>query len=702
MTGAATGPGTIGPAPKRTVARVIVDSPLPQLDRLFDYAIPAALVGEVTPGIRVRVPLRSAGRIADAFVIEVTSDGDYAGALSEVDAVISTAAVLAPEVWTLARAVADRAAGGASDVLRLAVPKRQVRVEKAWLAAAGGQSGGMDAASDETPDAAVPSADPPTVPASAAAPPTAADEIRAVDITAYPAGRIRDAVENGRRVAVDAVPRVVPLASGEWVGHWATTMAAAATDALAVGRSAILAVPDYRDQAQLLSALHAVLPADRIVHLDARQSGPDRYRAHLACLGDTPLVIVGNRSVVYAPAAALGLIAIWDDGDPLHSEPLSPYVHTRDAALVRQQQQGCALLLLSHARSTEVERFVELGFVGELGPERTISPRVLPTAQQAPQDRYAAIARIPSSAWQKARTALAAGPVLVQVARPGYAPRLACSDCGQSARCAHCEGPLGTKSGRSVPSCHWCGKPAAAWRCAHCEGEKLTLIGQGSVRTAEDLGRAFPGVRVIVADGDRPILSVTDAPALVVATRGAEPIADGGYHAVLLLDGERMLARESLRVGEDCLRWWTNAAALAAPKAPVILVGVGGALASAMATWRPEAYAASELSDRRRLRFPPAIRVATVTGAPSAVETAIAAVSGMDGADILGPVEVDGGSVRAIVRFEYARGAEVTSALRAEVIRAASARRKRVPGKAAPLPLPTLKVRCDDTEPFLD
>jgi primosomal protein N' (replication factor Y) len=45
-----------------SVARVLIDSPLPQLDRLFDYGIPEALRESAVPGVRVRVPLRSAGR----------------------------------------------------------------------------------------------------------------------------------------------------------------------------------------------------------------------------------------------------------------------------------------------------------------------------------------------------------------------------------------------------------------------------------------------------------------------------------------------------------------------------------------------------------------------------------------------------------------------------------------------------------------
>ena len=652
-----------------SVARVLIDSPLPQLDRLFDYGIPESLRERAVAGVRVRVPLRSAGRVADGFIVEIAPPGDYSGVLSEIEEVVSDIPVLTPEVWALARKVSERAAGNANDIVRLAVPNRQVRVEKAYLAA------------EERP------------PLAALEPPAR--------IHGYGDGVVETAIAGRQRLAIDAVPLVAEVEPGIWVGEWAVTMAAAAAATLAGGATAILAVPDYRDQEQLAAALAAVLPAERVLRLDAKQSNPDRYRAFLRCLRDDPVVIIGNRSVVYAPAATLGLIAVWDDGDPLHSEPLSPYVHARDAALVRQEQQGCALIFLGHSRSTEVERLVEVGWVRSLAPQPAVLPKVVPTAQQSSEDRLAAQARIPSTAWREARAALEHGPVLVQVARPGYAPRLACVDCKRSARCMKCEGPLGQKSSRSTPACNWCGALAVEWKCANCEGERLRFVGSGAGRTAEDLGRAFPGVRIIVADGERPILTVGAEPALVIATRGAEPVAAGGYRAVLLLDGESMVARESLRVAEDCLRWWSNAAALAARRAPIVLVGVGGALASAFVTWRQADFARSELADRRALRFPPAVRVATVTGTVQAVSDAIASVN-VDGPDILGPVDVDGGGVRTIVRFDYAHGAEIAAGLRAEVVRSA-ANRRRALGKAARGPVPvSLKVRFDDVEPFLD
>jgi primosomal protein N' (replication factor Y) len=651
--GAPVSAGAVGgdqPFEAPRIARVLVDSPLPQLDRLLDYRIPDTIVG-VEPGMRVSVPLRAASRVAEGFVVELSSQQDFPGPLSDILSLVSRVPVLQPEVWALARAVADRAAGSASDVLRLAVPP---------------------------------------------------------ELDGYAPGVVEAAVAAHERIVLGVASGVESLSVGTadssadavWVGRWAVTLARLAVRVVAAGESAILVAPDYRDQEQLAAALAVLLPPEAVVRLDARQSNPDRYRGLLRALGPRPVVLLGNRSVVYAPAAQLGLIAIWNDGDPLLGEPLAPYVHARDAALIRREQQGAALVFAGHTRTTEVQRLVEVGYLRELGLARPRHPRVIPSANIAAQDRLAAQARIPSIAWREATAASKLGPVLVQVARPGYAPGMRCVDCGESARCRVCGGPLHQKRGGGLLSCSWCGAPEAAWRCENCQSTRIRPAGVGASRTAEELGRAFPGVRIVVADGERSIQAIDDTPAIVVATRGAEPIAAGGYRAVLLLDGDRMVARESLRVGEDCLRWWSDAAALAADGAPVVLVGVGGALAAAMVTGRQADYARVELVDRRALRFPPVVRVATVTGLPDAVSSALAALP--DGVDPVGTTVTDG-AARAIVRFDYAHGAAVALALRSEVIRQATARRKAVPGspRRGRQPLP-LRVHFDDPEPFAE
>ncbi|MCC2028992.1 primosomal protein N' [Microbacterium sp. YMB-B2] len=644
----------------RRIARVLLDSPLPQLDRLFDYVLLDEL-GEVPIGARVRVPLRTAGRMVDAFVVELDTESDTERALSTVESVVSTVPVLPERLYRLARRVADRAAGSASDVLRLVIPKRQVRVEKAWKA---------DAVAGTPSDEA---------------------RERADAVLAEYAGLAALLDERGRG-AVEAVPGV----TGDAL-PWARLLSAAASAVLASGASVILAVPDHRDLDRLLTALSDFVPEDAIVRHDSRQTNPERYRGFLRTLEDAPCIVVGNRSAVYAPVQA-GLVAVWDDGDPLYSEPLAPYVHARDAVLVRQEQEGSALLFAGHTRTSDVERLVQRGWLADVRAERRVTPRIV---LSSPQEMEQPAQRVHSGAFTAARAAIAEGPVLVQVARPGFAPTLVCADCRAPARCAHCGGPLGASHRGAVPVCGWCGRAGLAWHCPSCSSTQLRLAASGSERTADELGRAFPGVRVIVADGAHPVEHVSDKPALVIATRGAEPIAAGGYRAVLLLDGSRMLQAPDLRIGESCLRWWSNAAALAAPGAPIHLVGVDGPVGRALATWTQPAYARSELESRAPLHLPPATRVALVEGVPASVARALEDLRRLPLPTdaVLGPVPVEGedGRVRALVRFEYAAGPSVATTLRAAVV-AEAVKRRRGRGQSNRVPL---SVRLDMLDPEL-
>lgn len=107
------------------VARVAVDTPLPHLDRLFDFAIPEELDAAAQPGCRVRV--RFHGRRITGWLVE-RGAAEFEGTLQPLLAVVGPP-VLTPEVAELARLVADRYAGSLTDVLRFAVPPRVAAVE---------------------------------------------------------------------------------------------------------------------------------------------------------------------------------------------------------------------------------------------------------------------------------------------------------------------------------------------------------------------------------------------------------------------------------------------------------------------------------------------------------------------------------------------------------------------------------------------
>lgn len=679
---AATAFTTAESAQGRPIAQILLDSALPQLDHLFDYAVPPELADDIRVGQRVRVPFRSKERKTFGYVIGFTERSDFGGELSPIADIVTLVPVLSTEVWRLARAVADRAGGSAGDILRLAIPTRQVRVEKQHLAARAAAE-----ADATTPDAAEPEVEEPEV-----------------EEPGTPEQGIAEQLVGGSRLALTASHGPDRLHTGEWVGGWAVQLARTALAVHALGRSAILIAPDYRDLDQLRDAL-AALGHEDVVRVDSRQSNAERYAGFLRARDPEPRVILGNRSAVYAPAHALGAIIMWDDGDPLLAEPLAPYVHARDAALVRAEQESAGLFFAAHARSAEVQRLVDLGYVhAQRNPPKRA--RVVHADASLAPDAFAG--RVPEFAARTIREGLRTGPVLVQVATPGYAPVAVCEDCGDLARCGVCNGPIGFRViGRA--SCRWCGEYASDWHCRTCDGRRLVERGMGSGRTVEQFERQFEGARVLLSDGEHPRERVDARPAIVVATRGAEPLAAGGYRAVVLLDAERLLSIETLRAGEDCLRWWENAAALTAPDGVCLMASGGGPVVRAFVTGRADEWLHGELRDRHALRYPPAVRVASVSGGPEEVQRALQQLESLPGVDHLGPTPLPPGGiaktpqglVRAIVRFDYGHGAEVARRLRGALVSdaagSASRTRGRAPGRARP---EALRLRFDDRGVF--
>ncbi|GAA4516949.1 primosomal protein N' [Nonomuraea ferruginea] len=237
-----------------------------------------------------------------------------------------------------------------------------------------------------------------------------------------------------------------------------------------------------------------------------------------------------------------------------------------------------------------------------------------------------------------------------------------------------CHGPLALRTGHAAPYCRWCGRVDAAWKCPACGSHRLRAVVVGARRTAEELGRAFPSVPVRTSGRDGVLARLPAGPALVVATPGAEPVAEGGYAAAVLLDGWALLGRADLRAGEEAVRRWMNAAALLRPAAElVVLADAALPAVQALVRWDPVTHAERELADRAELGFPPAVRMATLTGAASAVRQMLEESRLPGGAQVLGPVPVDdAGRERAMVRVPRGGGAALAAALKgASGVRAA-------------------------------
>ncbi len=653
------------------VARVLLDSPVPHLDRTFDYLVPAALAQQALPGTRVMV--RFGEQEMRGWIWERGATTTHIGRLSALRRVVSDLQVLPASSRRLVEAVASRSCGTRSDVIRLAVPARHATTEKKER---------------DKPGPNLPTWEPPASRGHSWRPYDGGEEFLRclahgeaprVVWSALPAQpgphQARLSGGDGRPVAV--------------VEPWQVCLARAVQATLVSSRSVVVVVSTTHQAETLAAWLGRELEGEPVVVLSAEHGPARRYRAFLTLLLGRARVVVGTRAAAFAPVHRLGLAAVWDDGDNRLEEPHAPYSHTRTVLALRSTLEGAGLLIGGFSRSVEAQSLVEQGWCQSLVAPRHVVRNVVPRVEvpgPAELDREGAsgAARIPSLAHRALRRALQDGPVLVQVPRAGYAPLVACARCRSAAHCSSCGGPLAMDHlGRT--SCRWCARTVGQWDCPECGGHGLRMATIGSTRTGEELGRAFPGVPVVVS-GAREAHGVVDevdaTPRLVIATPGAEPVAEGGYRAVLLLDGGALSSRPDLGAAGEALRQWSNAVALAAPSARTVLLGGPDPVAAqGLVRWDQAGFARRELLERAELRLPPAWRVARLDGPVRGVESLLAQADA-DGFEVLGPVapppvhgQVPPGVARALVRAPLSRGRALATMLGVR-LRDRSARRE--------------------------
>lgn len=615
------------------VARVALHSPLPQLDRLFDYEVPQELSERVSKGIRVRVPFGRSKGLVDGFVVDLSDSSEFQGKLSQIAEIVSDAQVLDTNIYTLCRSIADRQAATLSDALRLAIPDRSVAVEKKWLESL-------------------------------------------------------SPVEDSRRGSSKRQTQLANPVVGPDGPVWVSKVVELAHQAALNGTSTIIVVPDFRDHSLVLDALGKLELDDFLVNYSTSQTKSKRYAAFLACLSKETAIVIGSRSAIYAPVRNLSQIIIWDDADASHQEPSSPYIHTREVALLRQQVQQCDVHILGHSRSTEVARLLNLKFFEDV-------------TQQFPIPKIAnsdSAIRVDSLAWQTIRSALDLGAVLVQVAGKGTSGSAYCSECNTRASCKKCHGPIWIDA-RNMARCRWCNAGNLDHICHQCGSAKIKQGRAGSSRTAAEFGKAFPGARVIEATGDNPIL-LAPAKSLVIATPGAEPMVVGGYAAVIILDANSTLSKDTLRATEDAVRSWANAIALLSPKGRGVVVGLSGALAQKFSLWSMADISNHELATRAELRFPPSIRLGSIGAEGELMQQIVPLVSALSGVEVLGPISIQekGAELesRILMKYEYSTGAALAETIKSLTLKMAAGQQRFNPksGRA----MRPIRVKMDDQE----
>ena len=355
--------------------------------------------------------------------------------------------------------------------------------------------------------------------------------------------------------------------------------------------SVLIVLPEERELLEISKIL-----GESAIILSSALTRTERYANYLAGLKTENAIVIGTRSSIFVTPRDLRTLIIYRENSQSHYEVRHPGWNVRDVALMRAESERLNLYFVGYSPSLEMAALIESGGAKYLSKKTRLQVKTF-----TPQNSEL----LPERIFTPIRSALKNGPVLFLVPKKGYASALMCKKCKNIAICS-CGGKLSRRNQSSPPECVHCSKTYPTWSCSWCNEDKLILLGRGSIRHAEEIGRAFPGFAVINSDADGVTKEISDQRTLVIATAGMAPRYAAGYSAVVLLEGASFFSYSDLR-GQERSREAFFEAASKVRNGGEVLIAIDSShpIVASLATWSPAHMYKRELIELESLNLPP-------------------------------------------------------------------------------------------------
>lgn len=375
----------------------------------------------------------------------------------------------------------------------------------------------------------------------------------------------------------------------------------------AAKKGAVLIIaPDERDVDHIAHYLEAL--GTSFLRLDSSLSRANRYENYLRAFNTPDCIVLGARSAIFAPISNLQTVIVYKEGSHEHFERRSPGCNVRDIALLRSDLESIEVIFSGYAPSMELSVLIDTG-------KLQFENHNVKLKAQAFSSEDGTL--LPGRIFSDIRKALKTGPVLFMVPRKGYGNALLCGHCKNLAHCS-CGGRLSIGYKNAPPTCTLCAKVFPDWTCSWCDRKKPYIAGRGIERAAEEISRAFNGYPLILSYGDVIKSNVANKPALVLATPGAAPLIDGGYSAVVILEGLSFFSHPDIRAQERARELFFETAAMIEPKGAVLLsIPDDHPITSSLIRWNPGAMIRRELAERAEVALPPFVHSIVINCANS-------------------------------------------------------------------------------------
>jgi primosomal protein N' (replication factor Y) len=313
----------------------------------------------------------------------------------------------------------------------------------------------------------------------------------------------------------------------------------------------LVMVPEINLTPQLqarFEARFAHLGLERVVAMHSGLTPAQRLKSWLAAHSGRARLILGTRMAVLASMPALKLIVVDEEHDPSYKQQEGARYSARDLAVYRASTQSDCRVLLGSAtpsleswQATISGKYQLLTMSGRIGAIADSSG--LPTVRGIDMNHQPKHCVIAPPLIEAIEKRISRGEQsLIFLNRRGYAPVLACHDCGWKSECPHCSAfRVFHKIDRTL-RCHHCGFTERVPRaCPACGNVDIAPVGRGTERLEEHLAELLTNIKR--PDGSAVRIARIDADSTRLKGALEQQLASVHAGDVDVLVGTQMIAK---------------------------------------------------------------------------------------------------------------------------------------------------------------
>jgi primosomal protein N' (replication factor Y) (superfamily II helicase) len=289
-----------------------------------------------------------------------------------------------------------------------------------------------------------------------------------------------------------------------------------AARSLAAGRNVIVMVPEIALADEVVRSFRARFGSlVGIAH--SAQNVSERWASWTAALSGEARIMIGPRSLIFAPLHDAGLIVVDEEHDPAYKSEEGIRYHARDLAVVLARFTRCPVVLGSATPSAESfantrrQRYHLLRLPTRVNDRAMASVEVIDLRMGLAQARAAkpaekkpdAVPLSPELIGALRENLASGGQSMVFLNRRGYHNFLQCNVCGNVIACPNCSVSMTFHLRDRTLRCHYCGnRSAAPEQCPECNELGLSGQGYGTERLQSALAELMPTARIERMDSD--------------------------------------------------------------------------------------------------------------------------------------------------------------------------------------------------------